>query len=145
MRAARAPEGRSFAGLGLKLVVRFGLVGATATGLYAVLATAFSKVDSIGLAPVQASVAAYSITALFSYFAHKSITFGSSGSHRSEGARFVLLTASGFAIACGTPALLTVGLGLPSIIAVLATCFAIPAVNLFVLDRWVFAKRKPDQ
>jgi putative flippase GtrA len=139
MPAARAPEGRLFAGFGLKLLLRFGLVGVTATALYALLATAFVK---IGLAPVRASVAAYSVAALFSYFAHKSVTFVSSGPHRSEGLRFILLTASGFALAYAVPTLLTVKLGLPLIISVLATCFVIPVVNLFLLDRWVFAKRK---
>lgn len=134
-------EGRSTARAGLKLLARFGLVGIAATILYAVLAVALVESKWIGFSPVQASLAAYAAAAVFSYFAHKSITFMSNGSHRSEAARFVLLTATGFAVAYAAPALLTAKLGLPPIIAILATCLLIPAVNLLMLDRWVFAQR----
>jgi putative flippase GtrA len=132
------PEGRS---IGVKLLARFGLVGIAATTLYAFLAIALVK--WIGFTPVQASLAAYAAAAVFSYLAHKSVTFMSSGSHRSEAARFILLTATGFAIAYAAPALLTAKLGLPPIIAILVTCLLIPAINLLMLDRWVFAQRRP--
>jgi putative flippase GtrA len=101
------------------------------------------KSEWIGFTPVQASLAAYAAAAVFSYLAHKSVTFMSSGPHRSEAARFLLLTATGFAVAYAAPALLTARLGLPPIIAVLVTCLLIPAVNLLMLDRWVFAQRGP--
>ncbi|WP_367117795.1 GtrA family protein, partial [Mesorhizobium sp.] len=66
----------------------------------------------IGFSPVQASLAAYAAAAVFSYLAHKSVTFMSNGSHRSEAARFVVLTTTGFGVAYATPALLTAKLGL---------------------------------
>ncbi|WP_245525683.1 MULTISPECIES: GtrA family protein [unclassified Mesorhizobium] len=138
-------EERSTVGAGLKLLARFGLVGIAATILYAALAIAFAKWDRIGFSPVQASLAAYAAAALFSYLAHKSVTFMSSGSHRSEAPRFVLLTVTGFAVAYTAPVLLTGKLDLPPIIAVVVTCLLIPAVNLLVLDRWVFADQRPDQ
>ncbi|WP_292524317.1 GtrA family protein [Mesorhizobium sp.] len=119
------------------------MVGIAATSLYAVLAIALVKSKWVGFTPVQASLAAYAAAALFSYLAHKTVTFMSNGSHRSEAARFVLLTASGFAVAYTAPALLTAKLGLPPIIAILVTCLIVPAVNLLMLDRWVFAQRKP--
>ncbi|RWQ38203.1 MAG: GtrA family protein [Mesorhizobium sp.] len=136
-------EGRSTARTGLKLLARFGLVGIAATILYAVLATVLVKSEWIGVTPVQASLAAYAAAAVFSYLAHKSVTFMSSGSHRSEAARFLLLTAIGFGMAYAVPALMTMKLGLPPIIAILVTCLLIPAVNLLMLDRWVFAQREP--
>jgi putative flippase GtrA len=145
MRAVRMSENRSSAGAKLKLLARFGLVGIAATMLYAALAIAFARWDRIGPSPVQASLAAYAAAALFSYLAHKSVTFMSSGSHRSEVPRFILLTATGFAVAYTAPVLLTVKLGLPPIIAVLVTCLLIPAINLLVLGQWVFADRKPDR
>jgi putative flippase GtrA len=145
MRAVRVFENRSIAGFGLKLLARFGLVGLVATILYAALATILLKWGRIGFTPVEASLGAYAAAALFSYLAHKSVTFMSSGSHRLEGPRFLLLTATGFAVAYVAPALLTVKLGLPPIIPVLVTCLLIPAVNLLVLDRWVFAERRSDQ
>jgi putative flippase GtrA len=141
----RVSEDRSIAGFGLKLLARFGLVGIAATILYAALATALLEWDRIGFTPVQASLGAYAAAALFSYLAHKSVTFMSGGSHRTEGPRFLLLTATGFAVAYAIPTLLTMKLGLPPIIPVLVTCLLIPAVNLFVLDRWVFAGRRPDR
>ncbi|RWN52851.1 MAG: GtrA family protein [Mesorhizobium sp.] len=145
MRAARMSEDRSTARTGLKLLARFGLVGIAATILYAALAAAFAKWERIGFSPIQASLAAYAAAALFSYLAHKSVTFVSGGSHRSEAPRFLLLAVTGLAVAYGAPALLTVKLGLPLIIPVLATCLLVPAINFVVLDRWVFAKRSPDQ
>ncbi|RWM86429.1 MAG: GtrA family protein [Mesorhizobium sp.] len=134
-------EGGSTVGAGLKLLARFGLVGIAATILYAALAIGLVESKWIGFSPVQASLAAYAAAAVFSYFAHKSVTFMSNGSHRSEAARFLLLTATGFAVAYAAPALLTAKLGLPPIIAILVTCLLIPAVNLLMLDRWVFAQR----
>ncbi|MER8974201.1 MULTISPECIES: GtrA family protein [unclassified Mesorhizobium] len=121
------------------------MVGIAATVLYAALAAAFAKSERIGFTPVQASLAAYAAAALFSYLAHKSVTFVSSGSHRSEAPRFLLLAVTGLAVAYGAPALLTVKLGLPLIIPILLTCLVVPAVNLLVLDRWVFAERSPEQ
>ena len=121
--------------------MRFGLVGIAATTLYAALAIVFMRV---GLATVQASLAAYAATALFSYLAHKSVTFMSLGRHRTEAPRFLLLTATGLAVAYLAPALLTGLFGLPGIVPVLVTCILIPALNLLVLDRWVFAERKSD-
>ncbi|RWM16024.1 MAG: GtrA family protein [Mesorhizobium sp.] len=145
MRAVRMSEGCSTAGAGLKLLARFGLVGIAATMLYAVLAIGLVESKWIGFSPVQASLAAYAAAAVFSYLAHKSVTFMSSGSHRSEAARFLLLTATGFAVAYAAPALLTAKLGLPPIVTILVTCLLIPAVNLLMLDRWVFAQRGPSR
>jgi putative flippase GtrA len=141
MRAVRAP--RPIAGFRPKLLLRFVLVGIAATALYAILATLF--MTRVGLSAVPASLAAYAAAALFSYLAHKSGTFMSRGRHRAEAPRFVLLTAVGLAVAFAAPALLTGVLGLPGIVPVLVTCILIPALNLLALDRWVFARRKPDR
>jgi putative flippase GtrA len=143
MRAAPASK-KHLAGLGLKLLMRFGLVGIAATVLYAALAMVFMNWEWVGLATVQASLAAYAGAALFSYLAHKSVTFMSLGRHRTEAPRFLLLTATGLAVAYLAPALLTGMFGLPGIVPVLVTCILIPALNLLVLDRWVFAERKSD-
>ncbi|KUM25087.1 polysaccharide synthesis protein GtrA [Mesorhizobium loti] len=127
---------------GMRLLVRFGSVGIVATILYAALAAFFARSEWIGLAPVEASFAAYAAAALFSYLAHKSFTFMSAGPHRSEAPRFLLLTLTGLAVAYAAPSLLTVNLGLPFVVPVLVTCVVIPALNLLVLDRWVFPERR---
>ncbi|TIS60955.1 MAG: GtrA family protein [Mesorhizobium sp.] len=128
----------------LKLLARFASVGLVATIIYAVLTAVFAGSDWLGLAPVEASLAAYAVAALFSYLAHRSFTFMSAGSHRSQAPRFVLLTLAGLAVAYAAPWLLTVTFGLPLAVPILLTCLAIPALNLFMLDRWVFAKRRRD-
>ncbi|WP_164893037.1 GtrA family protein [Mesorhizobium sp. M7A.F.Ca.US.010.02.1.1] len=138
----RVPEHRSAGDDTLKLA-RFGLVGIAATILYAALAAAFSKSERLGFTPIQASLGAYAAATLFSYLAHKYLTFVSGRSHRTEVPRFLLLAATGFAIAYGAPAFMTVKLGLPLVIPVLITCLLVPAINFFVLDRWVFADRRP--
>jgi putative flippase GtrA len=123
------------------LLVRFGLVGIAATALYAALASLLMSREWIGLSAVQASLAAYAAAALFSYLAHKGVTFMSRGRHRSEAPRFLVLTATGLAVAYCAPALLTGMLGLPAIVPVVSTCLVIPVLNLMVLGRWVFAGR----
>ncbi|ESY72252.1 polysaccharide synthesis protein GtrA [Mesorhizobium sp. LNHC252B00] len=133
------------AGTVLKLLARFGLVGVAATILYAALADVFVKSERFGFSPVQASLAAYAAAALFSYLAHRSVTFMSRGLHRSEAPRFLLLAAIGLAIAYGAPALLTAKLGLPLIFPIMITCLLVPAINFVVLHRWVFAEHIPDQ
>ena len=129
-------------GAGPRRLMRFGMVGIAATALYGVLAVLLTNGRWIGLDAVQASLAAYAVAALFSYVAHKSVTFMSPGLHRTEAPRFFLVTAIGFAVAYTAPALLTGVFGMQSIISVLATCIVVPAVNFLVLDRWVFAARK---
>lgn len=136
------PEHRFTAGV--KFLARFGSVGIAATILYAVLAAVFARAD-LGFTPVQASLAAYGAAALFSYLAHKSFSFMSAGSHRSEAPRFLLLTATGLGVAYAAPKLFTVMLGLPLFVPILLTCLIIPALNLIVLDRWVFAERGADR
>jgi putative flippase GtrA len=145
MRVAPAPEKRLVGGFGPKLLMRFGLIGIAATALYAALAIVFMNWEWVGLTIVQASLAAYAAAALFSYLAHKFVTFMSRGRHRTEAPRFLLLTATGLAVAYAAPALLTGMLGLPGIVPVLVTCILIPALNLLLLDRWVFARRRPDR
>jgi putative flippase GtrA len=124
---------------GPALLMRFGSVGIVATVIYAALASALMSEKWLSWSPVQASLVAYSAAALFSYFAHKAVTFMSRGQHRREAPRFLLLTATGLVVAYCTPALLTGFLGLPGIVPILITCIAIPVVNLIVLGRWVFA------
>jgi hypothetical protein len=65
--------------------------------------------------------------------------------HRTEAPRFLLLTATGLAVAYCAPALLTGMLGLPGIVPVLVTCIVIPVFNLVVLGHWVFVRRTSGQ
>ncbi len=115
---------------------RFVLVGLAATGIYLAAALALGLVP--GIAPVAASVGAYAIAAVFSYWGHKRLTFRSSGSHAHEAPRFLLTTALGLGTSVIMPLLLTERLGLPSPVAVLVVCMAIPVLNYLILNAWVF-------
>lgn len=137
MPAAPGSDGPPARRSGLALLSRFALIGVGATLLYAVLALLMSD----ALPPVPASLAAYAVATAFSYLGHKFVTFVSEGAHRTEMPRFLVLTLAGFGIATALPAVLTSMLGWPPAIAVLLTCVLVPAVNFFVLDRWVFARR----
>lgn len=114
----------------------FGVVGLAATLCYAVLAIVFER--GAGLAPVAASFAAYGCASLISYGGHRRLTFASSRPHAEAVPRFALLTLLGVAVALAAPQILTVRLGLPSLIAVAATCIAVPLLSYLGLDRLVF-------
>jgi putative flippase GtrA len=120
-------------------ISRFALVGIGSTLIYALCAFFLSRGQGSAILPAtSASVAAYAIAALFSYTGHKYFTFVSSGDHAMELPRFLLLTASGLAVAFVLPGLLTQMLGIPASIPILLTCVAVPVVNYVVLRRWVF-------
>lgn len=135
MSAAPASDLRTRGGL----ISRFAIVGLASTGLYAVLALASEQ--WLGMTAIVASVAAYAVATIFSYLGQKFVTFRSGGAHRSEGPRFLALTALGFAIATALPAI-GQQLNLPTIVPVALTCVLVPLINFFVLDRWVFAARR---
>ncbi|MDR4306388.1 GtrA family protein [Chelatococcus sambhunathii] len=115
---------------------RFASVGVVATLLYAGLGLVFAH--GFGLAPMVTTVVAYALAAVFSYTAHRSVTFRSDRTHAVAVPRFAVATACGFGLA----ALLTLTverLGLPYAVGVGATCLAVPVFNFVVLDRLVFA------
>ncbi|TIU29379.1 MAG: GtrA family protein, partial [Mesorhizobium sp.] len=94
--------------------------------------------DWAPLSTTSASIIAYAIAGAFSYAGHKYFTFVSAGAHRFELPRFLLLNATGLAIAAALPGLLTGRLGMPAAVPVLLTCVAVPLVNYIMLGRWVF-------
>jgi putative flippase GtrA len=115
---------------------RFVLIGIASTVLYAVLAFVFAPME--GLDATGASVLAFAFAAAFSYAGHKYVTFVSGGAHRLELPRFVVLSASGLAVASLLPAVLSGFFGLPVAVPILLACITIPAVNYVVLGKWVF-------
>lgn len=122
----------------IKLVSRFVLVGGAATVLYAVLALGLNVLTGAFAGQATLSLAAYLLSAGFSYFAHRIFTFASIGDHRFEGPRFALLTASGATISFALPVLMENVFRLPIFFSVIAVCIVIPLINFLVLDRWVF-------
>jgi putative flippase GtrA len=125
----------------IRRLVTFGAVGGIATIVYAVLAWGFSA--RFAVPPTTASVLAYALAGIFSYAAHKSLTFRSLRLHRVEAPRFVAASLLGLTLATVLPAMLTDGLHLDRGIAILAVCIAVPALNFLLLDRYVYAQRTP--
>jgi putative flippase GtrA len=120
--------------------MRFALVGAAATTLYAGLA--WAGTEGLGLPSPLASIAAYALTALLSYAGHRSMTFASSRPHGEAAPRFGGIAVFGYVVALAAPWLLTEKLGAPSHAAILTTCVLVPIVNYASLAR-VFAPASP--
>ncbi|RWB26161.1 MAG: GtrA family protein [Mesorhizobium sp.] len=142
MPVLRRPDISAWRGtLAPRRLLKFASVGLAATVLYAFCASLFTSAGSTYLPPATASVAAYSVAAIFSYLGHKFFTFMSAGSHQFEAPRFAVLTGFGLAIAYLLPLLLVGQFGLPVAIPILLTCVLIPVVNFVVLERWIFSGR----
>lgn len=114
---------------------RFASVGVAATLTYAALGLLFAR--GFGWTPLGASVAAYAGASVFSYLAHRRLTFRSERAHAVALPRFAVSNATGLAIAAGLP-LIGDRLGLPVEAGLAATCVAIPLVSYLLLDRLVF-------
>ncbi|TIT00136.1 MAG: GtrA family protein [Mesorhizobium sp.] len=117
---------------------RFALIGIASTLIYAVCAFLLSALPTVAMPAASASVAAYVIAAMFSYAGHKYVTFVSPGAHAFEVLRFSLLTASGLGLSWLLPLILVEGLGAPPVLSIAIICVVVPAINYFVLARWVF-------
>ncbi|MER9230748.1 GtrA family protein [Mesorhizobium sp. M0622] len=118
---------------------RFALIGIASTLIYAVCAFLLSALPGPVLPAALASVAAYIIAAIFSYLGHKYVTFVSPGTHAFEAPRFFLLTALGIGFSWLLPLVLVDCLGTRPVLPIAIICVAVPAINYFILDRWVFA------
>lgn len=115
-------------------IVRFALVGLSATALYVILAfsleNAFAQWPSAGSA-----FAAYLVAGLYSYLAHKFFTFVSDGSHGREAPRFIVVGIAGFGLAALLPFILHDVMGFAFAVPVLLTAILVPVMN-FVALRW---------
>ena len=120
-------------------VARFAGVGAAATAIYAILAWGLTFLA--GIPATAASVAAYAMAAVFSYFGHKRVTFRSGRPHAREVPRFVAATAIGLALAVAFPLIFTDRLHWPRLVAIVLTCIAVPAANYLILEFLVFGSR----
>ncbi|KAB0682636.1 GtrA family protein [Aureimonas leprariae] len=116
--------------------LRFAGVGLLATALYAALASWGTA--SLDLPPAMASLFAYALAGVFSYFAHRRVTFRSNLRHRETSPRFALLSVSGYAIALAAPILLVDMAGLPAPVAFAFVSLAVPALNFLLMRRLVF-------
>jgi putative flippase GtrA len=115
---------------------RFTGVGIASTLCYAIVALALTS--WIHRPAVEASVVAYAIAALLSYFGHRIITFRSKGDHLREAPRFGVLVLCGYALALVIPLLFGRVPNWPPVASILVTCIAIPLANYVLMARIVF-------
>ena len=116
-------------------LVRFPIVGALSSAVYAV-ATWF-YISRLGVGSSAATFAGYMTAIPFSFFAHRSLTFGSRGAVGVEMKRFALVHAVGMLVAWLSMRT-TEALDLHYAVGIVTAVLLVPLVSFVVLDRWVF-------
>lgn len=113
----------------------FASVGAAATLGYVIIAESLALA---GLRPSLASLTAYGLCGLWSYFGHKRLTFASAAPHATAAPRFILVMAAGLLVAAGAPLLYARLFGPSPYVAVLATCVFAPLVGFIGAQNFAF-------
>ncbi|MBV1701316.1 MAG: GtrA family protein [Hyphomicrobiales bacterium] len=122
-------------------LLAYGLIGATGTVLYAVLAYLF--IMRLGFANPPGSALAYTICGIISYFGNRTITFRSKAPVAVEAPRFIVSSLIGYGLATGLPLALQLAGHASPILAILAVCTAVPVANFFLLERFVYKSPMP--
>jgi putative flippase GtrA len=117
-------------------LLRFGLVGGVSTLIYAVVAWVLTY--PVALPAVVASIIAYCLGAVFSYTAHRNVTFRSDRPVAEEASRFAGVSFAGWIVAIISPLILTTLLGLPAVVAIVFASVAVPILSFIGLERFVF-------
>ena len=141
-----APGAASFMAAARRLLAprvasRFALIGISATILYFVLfvgADWLLSARARGWPAWPLSLGAYALAALFSYFGHRLVSFGSTRPHALALARFVPVTIAGLLVAAILPALISDLFGGPRWLAAALTCVLVPVMNAILLSWLVF-------
>lgn len=121
----------------LKKLARFGVAGLGATVLYFILVTIFVAVFK--MSTMWASICAYLLCIVYSYFVQSRYTFQVKSDSRQQVLRFVMLSVSGFFIAQFGMYFITGKLNLNYIFGAVFVCGIIPLSNFVLMTIWVFA------
>ena len=117
-------------------IIRFICVGLIATATYFLLARFF--VYDCNFAAHYASLAAFIIASIFSYFGHRCFTFKSTQKHDQLAPRFILLTVLNYGVAFIIPYILSEHLKQPLITSLLTTSLVIPCMSYVLMNKIVF-------
>ncbi|MEM6549702.1 MAG: GtrA family protein [Pseudomonadota bacterium] len=120
----------------LAKVMRFGIVGISATALYFALAWSMHRA---GLVVEVASLIAQIISLIYSYYAQKRFTFGVAGEHKRFGPRFFVATLAILASA-QTLVWFLDEQGVAATHTLLINSIYYPAASFLVHTFWTFAK-----
>jgi putative flippase GtrA len=118
-------------------LIRFGVVGLSASLLYAILVGGLLR-QHVGL--LLAHCIAYATAIPYSYLAQRGFTFRSSSVHLTSLPRFLLTNGASFLLSTAIVAI-SRELQLPAAVAVSAVVVVAPLINCFCLNAWVFADR----
>ena len=120
-------------------VLRFGLVGVTATLTY--LAVSLLLVGA-GWLPQLANIAAFAVGTAVSYFGHYLFTYRATGSHRRVSARFGAMTLVLVALCSALHEAALLAGAAPWLASLLVT-FAYPPLSFLINTFWVYADEVP--
>jgi putative flippase GtrA len=124
-------------------VLRYGLVGASASALY--IGLTISIIDAAILPPLAASVAAFFLSLPAAYLGHLYLTFRRTEAERRQFLRFVLAMSHAFTVSTAMMWLTVDVLGAHYAYALAATTAVVTAFNYTVLNGWVFSVRAAQQ
>lgn len=120
-------------------IVRFGITGGIASGVYAIIAIV--AVDMLGMSGLGASSLAYLVAIPVSFIGQKFWTFRATGTLERELPGFLAVQAINLVAAAVIMAILVDVLKLDRIVGVGAVVIAIPAMTYLLLSRKVFKER----
>jgi putative flippase GtrA len=118
-------------------IVRYGVIGASMSLIYAVLTAAFMEATSwTGL---QASMAAFCVSLPFAYLAHRHVTFASTGQALPQFFRFAATMTNAFVVSSISMLAIVDVLGWHYVYALAVTTVSVALINYVVFSKWVFA------
>ena len=117
-------------------LVRFGVVGITATATHVGVATGL--IEAVGWHPVTGNAGAFLSAVLVSYLANYYWTFGSANSHVRAVPRFAVIGVSGFLLNAGLMYGVVSVLQLDYRAGLAAVVTIVPALSFIASRRWAF-------
>ena len=116
-------------------LVRFGIVGASATLAYLIIAIALDWL--LPLASVYISFLAYALAAMISFFGHRLFTFSQVSRHRGQVMKFIVSTIIGFIIAILIPVIFH---RFAPNVTYLMVALIVPIMSFLMLKFFVFSE-----
>lgn len=117
-------------------LLRYGVMGALATGVYFAIAVGLHQT---GLGPNTTSAIAIAVSVLVSFVIQSRVTFQTGRLDPREAARFVVVGLIGLTVSRVVIGTVHLGAGQPFWVAALVVCLIVPIANFTAMNFWVFA------
>lgn len=122
--------------------LRFPIVGLASSLIYAAATSIY--IAGFHLDSKAATLLGYASAMPFSFLAHRSFTFGSTGAFGTEFFRFALVHAVGALVSWLAMGLAVERLHLHYAIGIVGAVVLVPVISFLVFDRWVFKSGAAD-